>query len=664
MNKALNKQCNNLFEKIFIALLCLFFVANIHCMDSTDEFYVEGVSDNISGITLTEFTNQCFKTVPECNLPYTSNDDEFTKENDLSFSKTFLSASQFKFLLRKFISTFAQKDPEKFFSPSGRPITQDLANQISSPCEAKSISENCYVATIGDQHGSVHSSLRNLWELVNNPNVSLDNNFRIKNNSIVVFNGDYVDRGHHSVETLALCILLKLANPDKVFLIRGNHEDEKYYIHDGLSKELAIKFGEIETEEIKPLLNVFFSMLPSALILKYKSQEVPDIPSKNILFCHGGIPIFETEAGQLVALNLSRFIRSNKKYFPLSKDVVSSFTFSDFFQSQATNNKFIFNHSRGGGFAADLERAQKWMVASDIFMIIRGHQHGNYNVKLLFKNQADLNKHINTHVIGIDVVYNMNIYLAKLTKMAEIDNPTSDKIVVMAKLFAQNLKDYISALGPDLDPEYSGEWLTDASKFINDIEHQPSPETPNSSQEILTTYVQAVFAKYQSTLLYKALLTNFLKFVLEKDIVLNDNSQSTPANWKDVVKEDDVDADGLKIENIARIITLSTATEGVGLAANGLCVLKITPAIADWRLKIYETNLQHGMPVRTNTADPIVQKYATISPGTPRTTMPYSYIQANWTDEPTEEPIAQTLIDKAAENIRLNNVRQEISPGS
>lgn len=40
-----------------------------------------------------------------------------------------------------------------------------------------------------------------------------------------VFNGDFVDRGAHSLEVIGLLLALKVSMPNRVWLVRGNHED-------------------------------------------------------------------------------------------------------------------------------------------------------------------------------------------------------------------------------------------------------------------------------------------------------------------------------------------------------------------------------------------------------------------------------------------------------
>ena len=96
-----------------------------------------------------------------------------------------------------------------------------------------------------------------------------------------VFLGDYVDRGPHDVECLAYLLSLKLQAPDKVILLRGNHEDRRQNFHlaESFYNHCVKLFGAQDGVEVWEKANELFEYFP-----------VCGVINSRIFCCHGGVP--------------------------------------------------------------------------------------------------------------------------------------------------------------------------------------------------------------------------------------------------------------------------------------------------------------------------------------------------------------------------------------
>ena len=96
------------------------------------------------------------------------------------------------------------------------------------------IPEGCKMTVVGDLHGQ----LADLLHILDESGLPADDNRYI-------FNGDFVDRGQHSVECICILLALYASDPQNVVLNRGNHEDIAINRVYGFQAECVDKYGEL-----------------------------------------------------------------------------------------------------------------------------------------------------------------------------------------------------------------------------------------------------------------------------------------------------------------------------------------------------------------------------------------------------------------------------------
>ena len=186
------------------------------------------------------------------------------------------------FFIKKLLKpkTYTNLPPEAKFMFTKEKIINicDQAEEIikSQPILVRTESP---VTIFGDIHGQYSDLMRffDLWGAPCNPE---EDELDKEDDYSYVFLGDYVDRGNHSLETICLLIALKVKFPNKITLLRGNHEDKRVNKKYGFIVECEQRLGENPSlpDSVYNRINNLFEYLPLACII-----------DDTILCLHGGI---------------------------------------------------------------------------------------------------------------------------------------------------------------------------------------------------------------------------------------------------------------------------------------------------------------------------------------------------------------------------------------
>lgn len=151
------------------------------------------------------------------------------------------------------------------FERLAQEVRQILASQ---PSLIRNIDVPCKV------FGDIHGQFRDFLLLLHNYG------FPSATGPTFIFNGDWGDRGRHQLEVVALVFALKALFPQKVWLVRGNHEDAVQNMNmgpAGFDKECQYKLQGYG-QRVFNAIHDAFNWLPLGCVI-----------ANQILVVHGGI---------------------------------------------------------------------------------------------------------------------------------------------------------------------------------------------------------------------------------------------------------------------------------------------------------------------------------------------------------------------------------------
>lgn len=151
------------------------------------------------------------------------------------------------------------------------PQVQDLLQRATNLLAARPTlhrlvvpAEGC-LHVVGDLHGQL-LELQHVLRLCGQPD---------GDRNVLLFNGDFVDRGKRSVEVMLTLLELLMTYPSSIFLNRGNHESRAMNLAYGFYHEVTAKYSRRIFDSFLRL----FAQLPLATLV-----------NDAVLVVHGGIP--------------------------------------------------------------------------------------------------------------------------------------------------------------------------------------------------------------------------------------------------------------------------------------------------------------------------------------------------------------------------------------
>ncbi|KAI9828110.1 MAG: sporulation-induced protein [Thelocarpon impressellum] len=175
-----------------------------------------------------------------------------------------------------------------------------------------------------------------------------------------IFLGDFVDRGYFSLETFTLLMCLKAKYPDRVTLVRGNHESRQITQVYGFYEECQTKYGNASVW--KSCCQVFDFLALAAIV------------DGKVLCVHGGL------SPEIRTLDQIRVVAR-------AQEIPHEGAFCDLVWSDPEDVDTWAVSPRGAGWLFGDKVSEEFNHVNGLQLIARAHQLVNEGFKYHFKNK-------------------------------------------------------------------------------------------------------------------------------------------------------------------------------------------------------------------------------------------------------------------------------------
>ncbi|CAB9527898.1 protein phosphatase PP1 [Seminavis robusta] len=209
------------------------------------------------------------------------------------------------------------------------------------------------VTAVGDLHGSLECLMVVLKM------ADLESIMGEEKGSVIVFDGDFVDRGNNSLEVIATLLLLKLSHPKNVFLLRGNHEDSMTASSYGFREEVDEKYGYDKGDEIWWEFGYLFAAFP--IVARTNMAAI----------MHGGLCVEEFDLDDLneIAKETRCEMKTISDPYDDEERLLQGILWSDPSEEPGINFS-----DRGAGFTFGADISADFLDRHELKYIIRAHE--------------------------------------------------------------------------------------------------------------------------------------------------------------------------------------------------------------------------------------------------------------------------------------------------